>query len=56
MILQEDIIREREEGIRNIHSDIVAIRGLFQEVAWHVSEQGQVLTSPLFLWYSERYR
>ncbi|EER18479.1 hypothetical protein Pmar_PMAR005422 [Perkinsus marinus ATCC 50983] len=41
--LQEDIIREREEGIRNIHSDIVAIRGLFQEVAWHVSEQGQVI-------------
>ncbi|KAF4671354.1 Nin1 binding protein [Perkinsus chesapeaki] len=41
--LQEDIIREREEGIRNIHSDIVAIRGLFQEVAWHVTEQGQVI-------------
>ncbi|KAF4728721.1 hypothetical protein FOZ63_002720, partial [Perkinsus olseni] len=41
--LQEDIIRERQEGIRSIHSDIVAIRGLFQEVAWHVSDQGQVL-------------
>ena len=40
---QEEIIREREEGILLIQRDVVNLRGLFQSVAYHVGQQGAVI-------------
>lgn len=36
---QEDIIKEREEGIIQIQKDVRNLRGLFQDVAYHVNQQ-----------------
>ena len=36
---QEEIIREREEGIIQIQKDVRNLRGLFQDVAYHVNRQ-----------------
>ena len=40
---QEDIIRERESGINHIHRDVNRINQLFQDVAIHVTQQGESL-------------
>ncbi len=40
---QEDIIRQREAGINSIQRDVHRIHDLFQDVAVHVSDQGQIL-------------
>jgi t-SNARE complex subunit (syntaxin) len=40
---QEEIIRQREAGINNIQRDVHRIHDLFQDVAIHVTDQGQVL-------------
>ena len=40
---QEEIIRQRGAGIDSIQRDVHRIHDLFQDVAVHVSEQGQVL-------------
>lgn len=42
---QEDIVRQREAGIQGIQRDVNTIHGLFQDVAMHVSHQGQMLDS-----------
>ncbi len=41
--VQEDLVRERQLGINAIHRDVVHVRGLFQEVAYHVEHQGRLL-------------
>lgn len=40
---QEDIIRQRAEGINDIQRDVNQIHGLFQDMAVHVSQQGEML-------------
>lgn len=40
---QEDIIRQREEGINHIRRDVNQIHDLFQDMAMHVSTQGEML-------------
>ena len=40
---QENIVREREEGINHIQRDVHKIHELFQDVALHVSQQGETL-------------
>jgi t-SNARE complex subunit (syntaxin) len=40
---QEEIIRQREAGINHIHRDVNRIHQLFQDVAVHVSHQGEAL-------------
>lgn len=40
---QEELIRQRGEGISNIHRDVTQIHGLFQDMSLHVSQQGQML-------------
>lgn len=40
---QEDIIREREEGINAIHRDVNTIHSLFQDIATHVTTHGEML-------------
>jgi t-SNARE complex subunit (syntaxin) len=40
---QEEIIRQREAGINNIQRDVHRVHELFQDVAIHVSHQGQTL-------------
>lgn len=40
---QEDIVRQREAGINHIQKDVTRINELFQDVAFHVSAQGEVL-------------
>jgi SNARE domain len=40
---REDIIREREEGIIQIQKDVRNLRGLFQDVAYHVNQQGTLI-------------
>lgn len=42
---QEDLVRQREAGIQGIQRDVNTIHGLFQDVAVHVSHQGQMLDS-----------
>jgi t-SNARE complex subunit (syntaxin) len=41
--IQEELIRQRETGINTIQRDVNRIHDLFQDVALHVSDQGQVL-------------
>jgi t-SNARE complex subunit (syntaxin) len=40
---QENLIRERQEGINIIHRDVNTIHNLFLDVASHVSAQGESL-------------
>ncbi len=40
---QEDLIRQREEGINTIQRDVNTINRLFQDVAVHVTNQGEML-------------
>lgn len=40
---QENLIRERQEGINVIHRDVNTIHNLFLDVASHVSAQGETL-------------
>jgi len=40
---QEEIIRQREAGINNIQRDVHRVHELFQDVALHVTNQGQTL-------------
>ena len=40
---QEDVIRQREVGINNIQKDVTKINELFQDVALHVTRQGEAL-------------
>lgn len=40
---QEELIRQRAEGISDIHRDVNQIHGLFQDMSLHVSQQGQML-------------
>jgi hypothetical protein len=40
---QEEMIRQRQEGINTIQRDVTTINRLFQDVAVHVSAQGEML-------------
>ena len=40
---QEDVIRQREEGINHIQRDVNQIHNLFQDMAMHVATQGEML-------------
>lgn len=40
---QEDIVRQRGEGINGIQKDLTKINGLFQDMALNVSSQGEML-------------
>ena len=40
---QEDLVRQRGEGITSIQRDVNTINRLFQDVATHVSNQGEML-------------
>jgi t-SNARE complex subunit (syntaxin) len=40
---QEEIVRQREEGINHIQRDVNKIHDLFQDVAMHVTQQGEML-------------
>ena len=41
--LAEEILAEREEGIRQIQQDVASLRSLFGQVAFHVNQQGVLL-------------
>ena len=41
--IQDDIVRQRADGIQNIHRDVNKIKDLFQDVAYHVTQQGDML-------------
>jgi t-SNARE complex subunit (syntaxin) len=41
--LREEILAEREQGILQIHQDVLNLRGLFSQVALHVDQQGVLL-------------
>ncbi len=42
---REELIREREQGIQFIRKDVVALRSLFQDIAFHVDRQGTLIDS-----------
>ena len=41
--LAEELLAERELGIQQIQQDVVNLRGLFTQVAFHVNQQGAML-------------
>ena len=41
--LQEDLVRQRAEGISSIHKDVTKVNQLFQDMAFHVTRQGDML-------------
>ena len=41
--LEEELLAEREQGIIQIHQDVINLRGLFTQVALHVDQQGVLL-------------
>lgn len=40
---QEELIRQRQEGINSIQRDVTTINRLFQDVSTHVAAQGEML-------------